>query len=75
MATIDPAQTPHPSATPLSSPPALLERVLTFATVRSFHAGEPILAPGTATNAFYFLISGTVEVSYTDRADTGSRSP
>jgi len=52
-----------------AEPPAvtpLLAKVLSHATVRSFTAGEPILAPGTATNAFYYLINGTVEVSYTD---------
>jgi len=47
-------------------PPPLLERILGFAAVRSFQAGEPILAPGAATDAFYYLISGAVEVSYTD---------
>ncbi len=57
----------------VSSPAAitpLLESVLTLATVRSFNAGEPILAPGGATNAFYYLVSGAVEVSYTARSDT-----
>ena len=54
------APVPYPGIIPL------LERVLDFATVRFFNAGEPILAPGEATTAFYYLISGTVEVSYTD---------
>jgi CRP-like cAMP-binding protein/SAM-dependent methyltransferase len=49
---------------------SLLEPILAFAVVRSFAAGEPILAPGAATNTFYFLVSGAVEVSYTDRSDT-----
>jgi len=55
---------------PPSSPQDLLIKVLSFATVRTFHAGEPILTPGTETDTFYFLISGAVEVSYTDRSDT-----
>lgn len=54
----------------LSLVATLLERVLAFATVRSFHSGEPVLTPETATDAFYYLISGTVEVSYNDRSDT-----
>lgn len=70
MATVDSESTPQPSVTPLSSPSTLLETVQAFASVRSFQAGEPILAPGATTNAFYFLISGAVEVSYTDRSDT-----
>ena len=48
----------------------MLERVLACAGVRSFTNGEPILSPGTATDAFYYLLSGAVEVSYTDRSDT-----
>ncbi len=50
--------------------PSLLEPILAFAAVRSFAAGEPILAPGAATNTFYYLVNGAVEVSYTDRSDT-----
>ncbi|WP_035215428.1 cyclic nucleotide-binding domain-containing protein [Desulfobulbus elongatus] len=59
-------------STPVSStsPSDLLATVLAFAVVRSFHEGEPILAPGSATDAFYFLVDGAVEVSYTDRSDT-----
>ena len=65
-----------PPAVPTASQDAsslttsLLEPILAFAVVRSFAAGEPILAPGAATNTFYFLVSGAVEVSYTDRSDT-----
>jgi len=70
MAIPDSAAASHTSTRPLSSSAALLETVLTFAAIRSFHLGEPVLAPGTATDAFYFLISGAVEVSYTDRSDT-----
>ncbi len=69
------------NSAPLSSSPvhctddsaplaSLLESVLTCATVRTFNAGAPILAPGSATDAFYYLVSGAVEVSYTDRFDT-----
>ncbi len=48
----------------------MLEQVLSFAQVRSFSGGQPILTPETATDAFYYLIDGAVEVSYTDRNDT-----
>ena len=48
----------------------LLDNVLAYATVRSFHSGEAVLTPETATDAFYYLINGAVEVSYTDRTDT-----
>ncbi|MGI6656492.1 MAG: cyclic nucleotide-binding domain-containing protein [Desulfobulbus sp.] len=47
-----------------------LQQVLAFADVRSFGAGEPILSPNTKTDAFYYLINGLVEVSYTDSSDT-----
>lgn len=59
---------PQPAA-PCSAP-HLLETALAFAAVRCFDPGEAILAPGTATDAFYYVISGAVEVSYTDRHDT-----
>jgi CRP-like cAMP-binding protein/SAM-dependent methyltransferase len=58
---------PARSASPT---PPLLDAVLAFASVRRFAAGEPILSPTTATNAFYYLADGAVEVSYTDRSDT-----
>jgi len=70
MATIDLASASHPDAAAPISPPALLETVLAFAVTRSFQAGEPVLTPSTPTDAFYFLLKGAVEVSYTDRADT-----
>lgn len=71
MATMDSASVSQPNdSTPPSSPPDLLKAVLAFAAVRSFQSGEPILAPGAADNAFYYLVDGTVEVSYTDRVDT-----
>ncbi len=70
MAVIDLELASQPGVAPISSPVALLETALAFATVRTFHAGEPILAPGEATNAFYYLMSGAVEVSYTDPSDT-----
>ena len=60
----------------IPSPPAhselapLLDRVLTFTSIRSYGAGEPVLTPGTTTNAFYYLVSGSVEVGYTDPHDT-----
>ena len=70
MAIIESESTSQPGVTPISSPVALLETALAFATVRTFHAGEPILDPGAATNAFYYLMNGAVEVSYTDPSDT-----
>ncbi|MDD2464001.1 MAG: cyclic nucleotide-binding domain-containing protein [Desulfobulbus sp.] len=57
-----------PAPTPIS--PALLDSVLVYATIRNFSAGEPILSPESATNAFYFLVNGAVEVGYTDRVNT-----
>ena len=50
--------------------PALLDSILVFAHLRTFSTGEPILSPETATSAFYYLLNGAVEVSYTDRTDT-----
>ncbi|MBM9538377.1 cyclic nucleotide-binding domain-containing protein [Desulfobulbus alkaliphilus] len=49
---------------------SLLDQVLPLATIRSFSAGEPILAPGAPTSTFYYLQDGAVEVSYTDPSDT-----
>ena len=57
-----------PAPTPIT--PSLLDSVLAYATIRHFSTGEPILSPQSATNAFYYLVNGTVEVSYTDREDT-----
>ena len=48
----------------------LLESVLSFATIRCFGRGEPIMNPGDSTEAFYYLASGSVEVNYLDRHDT-----
>lgn len=58
------------SFAPLLPENALLDSVLAFSMIRSFGKGEPILAPGDSTGAFYYLASGTVEVSYFDRHDT-----
>jgi CRP-like cAMP-binding protein/SAM-dependent methyltransferase len=58
----------HPAPEPLSS--SLLDSVLVYATVRTFSTGEPILSPESTTTAFYYLLTGSVEVSYTDREDT-----
>ncbi|MDR2551168.1 MAG: cyclic nucleotide-binding domain-containing protein [Desulfobulbus sp.] len=60
----------YSSVVPPVAPSNLLDTVLTFAVVRSFQEGESILAPGSATDAFFFLIDGAVEVGYTDRTDT-----
>jgi CRP-like cAMP-binding protein len=48
------AAPPPPDTAPL------LERVLAFSPIRSYAAGEPVLTPGTTTNAFYYLVSGSV---------------
>ncbi len=56
--------------TSAASIPALLDSILVFAAIRTFSTGEPILSPETSASAFYYLISGAVEVSYTDRTDT-----
>jgi extracellular factor (EF) 3-hydroxypalmitic acid methyl ester biosynthesis protein len=65
-------QTTPPPATPLTTwlEGELLKSVLNFATIRAFGKGEPILAPGSSTDAFYYLADGSVEVSYFDRHDT-----
>ncbi|MBM9615580.1 cyclic nucleotide-binding domain-containing protein [Desulfobulbus rhabdoformis] len=57
-----------PSPTPIA--PALLDSVLVYANIRTFSPGEPILSPESTTPAFYYLVKGAVEVSYTDRVDT-----
>jgi CRP-like cAMP-binding protein len=48
----------------------LLQSVLGYGIHQAFAPEEPILAPGTDTDAFYYVIKGTVEVSYTDNHDT-----
>ena len=58
------------SVVPSGAPSILLNTVLVFAVVRSFMEGESILAPGSATDTFFFLISGAEEVGYPDRTDT-----
>ena len=50
-------------ATPTPISAALLDAVLVYANIRHFSVGEPILSPESASNAFYYLVSGTVEVS------------
>lgn len=70
MTTIDLASAPYPGTVHQVSSSILPQAVLAFAATRSFHAGEPVLTPSTPTDAFYLLLEGAVEVSYTDRADT-----
>jgi extracellular factor (EF) 3-hydroxypalmitic acid methyl ester biosynthesis protein len=67
---LSPQLSTPPGLVPSLSERALLESVLVYATIRSFASGEPILAPGGSTEAFYYLVSGSVEVSYFDRHDT-----
>lgn len=63
-----------PSSAPINLPgpgnEALLERVLPFATIRSFQTDESVLTPESTAESFYYLINGAVEVSYNDRSDT-----
>ncbi len=48
----------------------LLEKILPYANPCSFSAGEMIMSPGNDPQAFYYVINGAVEVSYTDKNDT-----
>lgn len=58
------------SQTTMEDESQLLQSVLGYAIHQEFAPEEPILAPGTDTDAFYYVIKGTVEVSYTDNHDT-----
>lgn len=48
----------------------LLEKIIPFGNPCSFAPGELIMSPKKEIQAFYYVISGTVEVSYTDQSDT-----
>ncbi len=47
-----------------------LDKILTYADLRVFKGGEEIVTPESNANAFYYVVSGTVEVSYIDQYDT-----
>lgn len=49
---------------------ALLEKILPYANPCSFAPGEMIMSPGKDSQAFYYVMKGAVEVSYTDQHDT-----
>lgn len=49
---------------------SLLEESLKFSKLCSFFPGEVILSPMEDTQSFYYVIHGTVEVSYTGQNDT-----
>ncbi len=46
------------------------DELLAHASIRSFSQGEAILSPSTDKRVFYYVISGAVEVKYTDQFDT-----
>ena len=51
-------------------PDTLLEQILPFATSNSFSPGETIMSPDNDPRAFYYVIRGSVEVSYTGQHET-----
>ena len=48
----------------------LLEEILKFSHLCSFIPGELILSPAKDPRVFYYVVDGTVEVSYVDQNDT-----
>jgi extracellular factor (EF) 3-hydroxypalmitic acid methyl ester biosynthesis protein len=48
----------------------ILRKALGFSRLCSFTPGESILSPAESPQAFYYVVEGTVEVSYTDQKDT-----
>ncbi len=54
----------------LKSNEIFLDKILTYADLRVFKGGEEIVTPESNANAFYYVVSGTVEVSYIDQYDT-----
>lgn len=49
---------------------ALLEQAIPFSNPCTFTTGEKILSPDEDSQAFYYVIKGTVEVSYRGQNDT-----
>lgn len=49
---------------------ALLKKTIPFSNPRTFSAGDVIMSPDEDSGAFYYVIRGTVEVSYRDQNDT-----
>ena len=50
-------------------PADLLDRVIAFSQVHTYSTGQSIHVSGSTTNSFYYLLSGAVEVTYTDPHD------
>ncbi len=48
----------------------LIAEVLSFASKKHFAPGDPVLSPKTESEGFYYVESGTVEVSYTGARQT-----
>lgn len=48
----------------------MVSALLPFSTEVTYQTGEVIMSPEIGTEAFYYVLSGTVEVSYTGQRDT-----
>ena len=55
---------------PWSNTQELIAEVLSFASRKHFAPGEPVLSPEMASEVFYYVEAGTVEVSYTGARQT-----
>ena len=55
---------------PWSNTQELIAEVLSFAPKKHFAPGDPVLSPETKSEVFYYVESGTVEVSYTGARQT-----
>ncbi len=56
--------------TETKSPKELLEKAFEYIECSYFDAGEMILSPANDPHVFYYMLKGTVEVSYTNQNDT-----
>ncbi len=61
-------ETLKPSRT--QAPDNLLEELMSFLELYFFSPGEMILSPANDPHIFYYVLEGTVEVSYTNQNDT-----
>ncbi len=55
---------------PWSNTQELIAEVLSFAPKKHFAPGDPVLSPETKSEVFYYVETGTVEVSYTGARQT-----
>jgi len=55
---------------PWSNTQELIAEVLSFSPKKHFAPGDPVLSPETKSEVFYYVESGTVEVSYTGARQT-----